>query len=138
MSLIRVFALGASLLLPLGSASAAPTQGHAGFVDAAKLMEICSANEDVEPILSSVCLGYVVGAVDEMLAEDGGEHRIFCMPDDLRAQDLVEVLRAQGSSVADEHSLSGADFLRFVFEQAYPCQVTFAPDSTPPRQNGMP
>lgn len=135
MSALRVFALAATLLSPLSTTSMASAQDHAGFVDAAMLVEICSA---AEPVLSSVCLGYVVGAVDQMLADDSGEDRTFCMPHDLRAEDLVEMLRAQGSSAADEHSLSGADFLRFVFEQAYPCQVTLAPDPATPRQTGRP
>ncbi|CAN7505133.1 hypothetical protein LJR164_003457 [Phenylobacterium sp. LjRoot164] len=118
--------IGAKVLMPIGvlaAASPAAPQEYRGFVDAAEIVAMCSADEQADPETRSFCLGYVSGAADQMLAQQDDRRRTMCLPDDLLADDLADTVRDYGDVVAASHDLSGADFLESVFASAYPCQV---------------
>lgn len=99
-----------------------PEPFRPGFLDAVRLQALCNAEGSDAVSARSLCLGYVTGAVDQLLnSTDGGGRATICPPPDLTPKlALMAVLRrARYASTAT--GVGAADFVRFVLEQAYPC-----------------
>ena len=95
---------------------------HYGFIDAARLATLCKAQGDDAASARSLCLGYIVGAVDQLFAQQARSGQAtICPPGDLTADDAMAavVRHARFASTAD--GLSAADFVRLAMEIGYPC-----------------
>jgi hypothetical protein len=94
-----------------------------GFIDAAKLSELCSAEGSQARDGRSICLGYITGSVDQLLGEQA-EHslqsRTICVPAAVTAQQVTYsvVLYAEWTKVP---GASAAGVVKFALEEAYPC-----------------
>ena len=95
---------------------------HPGFIDGARLAALCSAAGPDAPSARSLCLGYVVGSVDQLMAfqADGGRPTV-CPPGDLTAEDTMTAVVRYARFASTATSLGAAGFIRFALEDAYPC-----------------
>ncbi|WP_309643504.1 Rap1a/Tai family immunity protein [Phenylobacterium sp.] len=81
------------ILLATGVVSAAPTVDLRGYVDGQQLYDRCrpdSADHFAE-LRAAVCLGYVIGSADQILAVEADkppQFRSFCPPQALIAEEL--------------------------------------------------
>ncbi|TAJ71993.1 MAG: hypothetical protein EPO51_12835 [Phenylobacterium sp.] len=101
-----------------------PVPTHPGFVDAAQLAAICSADGPEAEGPRALCLGYVTGAVDQLLARVPGRRpATVCPPADLTPKAAVDAVMRYARFAATGKGIGAADFVRFALERAYPCPV---------------
>ena len=95
---------------------------HAGFIDGAKLASLCGAAGADAPSARSLCLGYVIGSLDQLMAlqADGGRPTV-CPPGDLTADDTMKVVLRYARFASTATSLGAAGSIRVALENAYPC-----------------
>jgi hypothetical protein len=97
-----------------------------GFIDAATLSGICSPSSPKANEGLPVCLSYITGAADQLLAEQAmwapGE-RTICLPRDVSAKAVMAAVNAYAGWSASAKGVSGANFVKFAMEQAYPCDA---------------
>jgi hypothetical protein len=109
-----------ALTIVTGIAPQAPT--HAGFMDAARLEELCRAEGPDSASARSLCLGYIVGAVDQVLNRSSRRGRpTVCPPADLTTKAVLQAVVRHSRFAATAKGIGAADFVRFAMEQAYPC-----------------
>jgi len=114
------------LLLSLVTGSAAPPPTLSGFVDAAKLMSMCKADGPDAEAGQAICTGYVIGAVDELMAQQArrdGSRRTICPPKSMTVNDVVAAVVKYSRFAATAQGIGAASFVRFAMEDAYPCHV---------------
>lgn len=112
------------IALSLLAEPALPSPKHPGFVDAPTLAALCTADPVIEPEAPAICLGYVVGAVDQLFMDVDGGPRRPCLPDHITAEEIVALVRANASIAAGSEGSGAADFLRDMLQEAFPCPVT--------------
>jgi len=121
-----------SWLIAVLLASAPPPTGvppMLGFVDAASLSGFCTAAGDKARDGKLVCLSYVTGAVDQLLAEQSlrtPDDRTICVPSDVTAAGVMRAVTAYAGWSKSGVGISGASFVRYALERAYPCDLTDA------------
>ena len=104
------------------SALPPPEPTHPGFFDAPRLQALCSAEGPDASSARAICLGYVTGAVDEMLARGARRRRAaVCPPDDLTPSAALAAVMRQSRYASTANGVGAADFVRFALERAYPC-----------------
>src|SRR6187399_1943458 len=94
------------------------------FLTASQLVALCNASGPDSPSGRSLCLGYIVGSVDQLLARQSRRGRAaFCPPSGFKADDALATVvgHARYASAAD--GMTAAGFVRFALEDAYPCPV---------------
>lgn len=123
MSLTGTAWLAAALLLAADDPRKAPPE-MLGFVDAAELSEFCTASGPEGRDRRMVCLSYVTGAVDQILAEQAlnpPTSRTLCIPRDVSAEGIMKEVVAYAGWSKSARGVSGANFVRYALERAYPC-----------------
>lgn len=101
-----------------------PGPTHPGFLDAAQLAAACAAEGPAAESARAVCLGYVTGAVDQMLARPPGRRpSSICPPSDLTPKAALEAVMRQARFATTAKGVGAADFVRYALERAYPCPV---------------
>lgn len=107
---------------------AQPTQPMSGFVDAAKLISMCTDAGPAAAAARAVCLGYVVGSVDQLMAQQARREearRTICPPKTLTADQAVQAVVRHPTFAAKGVGIGASAYVRFAMEQTYPC--THAP-----------
>ena len=97
-----------------------------GFVDAAELSEFCAASLPAAIDARMVCLSYITGAVDQILAQqalDDPAFRAICLPRDITAEAVMQEVNVHAGWAKTAKGVSGANFVRYAMERAYPCNT---------------
>ncbi|MBS0361236.1 MAG: hypothetical protein JSR98_07640 [Proteobacteria bacterium] len=97
------------------------------FFDAADLLGHCAARDDKAQVRQALCLGYIGGAVDQLLMEQAAlspQERTICPPAGLTLQGVAAHVLDHASWAARERDLGASGLVRFALEQAYPCRRT--------------
>lgn len=122
----KIWRLAALVLLaPTGPALAAPAPDMLGFIDAATLSGFCTSTGEKAKEGRTICLSYVTGAVDQLLAEQSlgpPDARRICLPVGITAQAVLKTINAHAGWSSTAKGISAANFIRHAMEQAYPCQ----------------
>jgi hypothetical protein len=99
-----------------------PPPPQAGFMDAARLNALCEATGPDAQSARSLCLGYVVGAVDQLLASQARRGRAtVCPPADLTVNDALNAVMRRSRYASTAAGVTAAGFVRFAMEDSYPC-----------------
>jgi len=115
-----------ALSLVVGLPPPAPSQ--AAFLDAQRLIALCSASGPDAPSGRSLCLGYVVGSVDQLLAQQARRGRAtICPPADFKADDALATVVGHARYATAADAMPAARFVRFALEDAYPCPIPLGP-----------
>ena len=116
------------LLLTLATAaqSSSPTPGIVpGFVDGGRLYELCRETGPEAENSSALCLGYVVGAVDQIAAREARRaagRRTICLPPTVTAAELAETVSLYlGDS--RRWSDAGSTVVREALSANFPCRT---------------
>ena len=109
------------ILLTVVTSLPPPAPTHAGFLDAARLQALCNAEGPDAASARSLCLGYVTGAVDQMLARTGrGAPAMICPPGELTPKLALAAVLRRTRYASTATGIGAAGFVRFALEQAYP------------------
>jgi hypothetical protein len=114
------------LLLSLVTGSPPPPPTMSGFVDAAKLISMCQAEGPDAMAGQSICVGYVIGAVDQLMAQQArrdGPSRTICPPKAMTVNEAVAAVVKYSRFGKTAQGIGAASFIRFAMEDTYPCQV---------------
>lgn len=115
-------------LLATGVVAAAPAADLRGFVDGRQLQEHCrpSPADELADLRSALCLGYVVGSADQLLAaevETPPQLKSFCPPRTAIAEDL----RGAVMDLLDQHpearDAAAASVVAAALAARYPCRT---------------
>lgn len=95
-----------------------------GFFDSVTLAETCRATGDTAATKQSVCLGYLAGAIDQlMMSQSLADSRTICPPSGTTLDGAVRaVLQRSSWAAATAKGLSAAGFVKFALEDAFPCR----------------
>lgn len=112
------------IALTIVTALPAPAPTHPGFVDAAQLAAVCSAEGADAAVQRALCLGYVTGVADQLLARPPGRRPpTVCPPADLTPKATLDAVLRHSRFAATAKGIGAADFVRFALERAYPCPI---------------
>jgi len=101
---------------------------HPGFVDAAQLAAACAAEGPQAAQMRAICLGYVTGVADQLLARTPGRRPpAICPPAGSTPGDAVAAVQRHARFAITAQGIGAADFVRFALERAYPCPVERSP-----------
>jgi len=95
------------------------------FFDAADLLGHCAARDDKRDQRQALCMGYVAGALDQLLLDQAmldPQARTICPPQGLSLQGAVSHILEHATWAAREQGLGASGLVRFAFEQSYPCR----------------
>jgi len=95
-----------------------------GFIDGGRLYALCSARADDAGGASALCLGYVVGSADQILARQArrpvAQHRI-CLPAGLSAEQLSGAISERIGRDRRLWSQAASTVVQAALEDLYPC-----------------
>lgn len=114
------------LLLSLATAIPPPPPGVQGFVSAEDLMVLCEPQDDS----SALCLGYLVGALDQLLARQARRpvaRHTLCLPKGLTAEVMRASVMDRVARDPTRRPRSAAEAIRLAMEAEYPCRIFGAP-----------
>ena len=98
---------------------------NVAFFDAAHLVDTCLAKGDVRAAKQSVCLGYVAGAIDQLMMQqaqrESGDPTI-CPPPGMSLNGVVHAILERSNSAAAGRGRSAAALVKVAMEAAYPCR----------------
>ena len=116
---------GLALVMVLRS-TALETPPMVGFFDSVTLAETCRATGEAATPKQSVCLGYIAGAIDQLMMSQGlrdSDSRTICPPSGVTLNTAVQaVLTRTGWAAAAGKGLSAAGFVKYALEDAFPCR----------------
>lgn len=116
------------LLLSLVTGLGPLPPNEPGFLDAPRLVVLCRADGPDAQSARTLCLGYVVGSLDQLLAleakQDEGR-RTICPPQDMTAEDAVRAVVRYSRFAETAKGLGAAGFVKFALEDTYPCPMMF-------------
>ena len=116
----------AVLIMALVTGAAPAPAMMPGFLDAAKLVSICNASGRDAKSGRSICMGYVVGVIDQLMAEQAradDARRTICPPRSVTVTDAVAAVVKYSRFATTARGIGAASFVRFAMEDTYPCQV---------------
>ena len=116
----------AILILSLVTGSPPAASMMPGFMDAAKLGALCNASGPDAKSGQSLCMGYVVGAMDKLMAQQARREtprRRICPPKAMTANDAVMAVVKYSRFAVTAKGIGASSFIRFAMEDTYPCQV---------------
>jgi hypothetical protein len=97
-----------------------------GFFDSVGLAETCRASGATAPAKQSLCLGYIAGAVDQLMmgqASRDGDSRSICPPPGVTLDASARAVLARiGWAAAAGKGFGAAGFVKFAMEDAFPCR----------------
>ncbi|MBP7651361.1 MAG: hypothetical protein KA744_16045 [Phenylobacterium sp.] len=114
------------LLLSLVTAVPPPPPGVQGFVSAEDLTALCEPQDDS----SALCLGYLVGALDQLLARQArrpAARHTLCLPKGLTAEMMRASVMDRVARNPTRRPQSAAEAVRQAMEAEYPCTAGGAP-----------
>jgi hypothetical protein len=117
------------LLLSLVTGGAPAPAPMPGFVDAPKLMSMCKAEGPGAAAGQSICMGYVMGAVDQLMAQQArreGPRRTICPPKTLTVKAAVAGVVKYSRFANTARGIGASSFIRFAMEDTYPCRTRAA------------
>lgn len=120
--------LGLVLAVSLAASPQPPVMFN--FLDAADLLGHCAAKDAVAEVRHSLCLGYIAGAMDQVLMQQGmlyPEERTVCPPADLTLNAAMASVLDHATWAAREQGLGASGLVKFALEQAYPCRSVLQP-----------
>lgn len=98
-----------------------------GFLDAATLEHHCSVSQTLPEGSFGICLGYVAGSVDQILAREAeGEPALLCPPPDLTVEQVRSTFLAYLRVHPKERVSAAALVVERAVLDAYPCAQTEA------------
>lgn len=112
------------LLLSLVTGEPPPPALLPGFLDAARLMAFCEAKGEDADAGRALCMGYVVGAVDQLVAQQARRdesRRTICVPKAMTPNDAVAAVVKYSRFAATAKGIGASSFVRFAMEDTYPC-----------------
>jgi hypothetical protein len=112
------------LILTLNFTPLAPAPTIQGFVSSGVLRSLCSAPIGDSDHGASLCLGYLAGVTDQLLARESkrwGSRRKFCLPAGVTMEDLRDVVLSFQSETVAADDVAAAPVIRLAFEAAFPC-----------------
>jgi hypothetical protein len=112
------------LVLATGVAPAAPLMP--GFLQAPELVSACSGESLVPDAARAICLGYVVGAFDQLMAIQStldAAERTICPPKVLTVYMVLQAIDRHAAYAVSAKGIGAAAFVKFALEDAYPCHV---------------
>lgn len=121
------------LILTLATAiPAAPTAPAIvpGFIDGDRLAALCSPIAPDPEASHSLCLGYIVGSVDQLLARQARRPalaRTICLSKAPSAEQLVEVTEKHLTRHPRVRSSAASAVIRDALEARYPCRSAADP-----------
>lgn len=113
------------LSLIAGAAPAPAPTPMPGFVDTAKLISMCKAEGPGAAAGQAICMGYVTGAVDQLMAQQArreGPRRTICPPKTMTVNDAVAAVVKFSRFGATAQGIGASSFIRFAMEDTYPCR----------------
>jgi Rap1a immunity proteins len=123
MTAMRSILLAALLAIPLPLAAQTPTTD--GFVNGAKLKELCLAGTPDTPVSSTfVCIGYIVGVVDSLAGVQAmATECLFVMPRDITTATVADIVKGYMRTRKDEELAKrrASDVLWDAVMAAWPC-----------------
>jgi hypothetical protein len=123
---MSIVAILAAFAMAGGGAGPAAPASMLGFMDAATLSGFCNAAAPQAKEGLPVCLSYITGAADQLLAEQAmwaPDERTICLPKDVTAKGVMASVNAYAGWSASAKGVSAANFVKFALEQAYPCDA---------------
>lgn len=114
-----------SLLLAAALAASPQPPVMYNFFDATDLLGHCAARDDKAALRNALCMGYVAGAMDQLLMQQAAldsQDRTICPPTTLTLQGVVGHVLDHASWAARERGLGASGLVRFALEQSYPCR----------------
>jgi hypothetical protein len=112
------------LALATGAAQAAPPMP--GFFEAPDLVSACSGDSLVPDAARAICLGYVVGAFDQLMAMQStldAAERTICPPKVLTVDMVLQAIDRHAADAVSAKGVGAAGFVKFALEDAYPCHI---------------
>ena len=101
---------------------------HPGFIDASQLAAACVADGPRAAEMRAVCLGYVTGVTDQLLARNAGRRPpTICPPAGFTPGDAVAAVQRHVRFASTAQGIGAADFVRFALERACPCPIQSSP-----------
>ena len=116
----------AILMLTLVTGAAPAPAMMPGFMDTARLVAMCKADGPNAKSGQAVCMGYVAGAVDQLLAQQSrrdGPRRTICVPPSVTVTDAVAAVVKYSRFAQTARGIGASSFIRFAMEDTYPCQL---------------
>ena len=101
----------------------APPEDRHGFLEARKLFELCKEGVELATDSMPVCVGYIIGAVDQMLLPGDPREPAACFPEETTGAELVMTVLAYEPLAEGLEGVAAADVLRHIFADAYPCPI---------------
>jgi Rap1a immunity proteins len=97
-----------------------------GLFDSVTLAETCRASGQTSGSKQSVCLGYIAGAIDQLMMSQAlkdSDSRTICPPAGMTLDTATQaVLDRTGWAASTGKGLSAAGFVKFAMEDAFPCR----------------
>jgi hypothetical protein len=116
----------AVLILSLVTGSTPPPAMMPGFMDTSKLVAMCKADGPDAQAGQAICMGYVAGALDQLLAQQSrreGPRRTICVPNSMTVNDAVTAVVKYSRFAVTARGIGASSFIKFAMEDTYPCQV---------------
>jgi hypothetical protein len=95
------------------------------FFDGPRLVDTCLAKGDVRAAKQSVCLGYVAGAIDQLMMQQAQREagdRTICPPPELSLNGVVHAILERSNSAAAGRGRSAAALVKIAMEASFPCR----------------
>lgn len=120
-----IAALALGMAMAATRPAAAPVQG---FLDLGALRTLCEADVAHDASAASLCLGYVIGAVDQLMARQArrpAQHlrRTICLPRETTAEALHAVVLNDLADQPGRSNTPAAGFIRQALELSFPCDA---------------
>lgn len=112
------------ILSLITAAPAAPPSAFSGFMNLERLMAHCAPAPNAETGMADVCMGYVAGAVDQLLSRQSAlppTKRTVCLPPNVTIGDLQRAVIAQLETTEDEPDTAAAWIVERAVVAAYSC-----------------
>jgi hypothetical protein len=96
-----------------------------GFIDGARLAVLCGPAASDAEVSRLLCLGYIVGSVDQLLARQARrpfQRQSLCLPKDLPVEQLVETIERRLIRYPKVQSAAASAVIRDALEARYPCR----------------
>lgn len=113
------------LILSLVTGAPPPASTLPGFLDAAKLTALCDASGADAEAGRALCMGYVVGSVDQLMAQQARRdepRRSICPPRNMTAEDAMKAVVKYSRFGATATGVGASAFIRFAMEDSFPCR----------------
>jgi hypothetical protein len=118
----RLLILTLSTAIP--AAPPAPTVVP-GYVDGARLAVLCDPAAPDAEASGPLCLGYVVGSVDQILARQARRplrRPTICLPQNLPVEQLVDTIEKHLRRYPKVRAFAASTVIRDALERRYPCR----------------